>query len=78
MQWMKRPPCFCAGWDLKSMATDGLPESYDPDGEGMLRVSRRLPPTLPRTDPPDSYLHATINRGGKSSGIRLTPLVPPY
>ena len=34
--------CFCAGWDLKSMATDGLPESYDPEGEGMLRVSRRL------------------------------------
>ena len=35
--------CFCAGWDLKSMAIHGLPDSYDPEGEGALRVSRRLP-----------------------------------
>jgi enoyl-CoA hydratase len=34
--------CFCAGWDLKEFATDGFPESYDPEGEGALRVSRRL------------------------------------
>ena len=35
--------CFCAGWDLKSMAIHGLPDSYDPEGEGALRVSLRLP-----------------------------------
>ncbi len=35
--------CFCAGWDLKSMAIHGLPGSYDPEGEGALRVSRCLP-----------------------------------
>ena len=35
--------CFCAGWDLKSMAIDGLPDTYDPEGESALRVSRRLP-----------------------------------
>ena len=35
--------CFCAGWDLKSMAIDGLPDTYDPEGESALRVSRSLP-----------------------------------
>jgi len=34
--------CFCAGWDLKDFATEGFPESYDPKGDGALRVSRRL------------------------------------
>ncbi|MBW1818003.1 MAG: crotonase/enoyl-CoA hydratase family protein [Deltaproteobacteria bacterium] len=34
--------CFCAGWDLKDFATEGFPESYDPEGDGALRVSRRL------------------------------------
>jgi enoyl-CoA hydratase len=34
--------CFCAGWDLKEFATEGFPESYDPEGDGALRVSRRL------------------------------------
>ena len=34
--------CFCAGWDLKEFATEGFPESYDPEGDGVLRVSRRL------------------------------------
>ena len=31
--------CFSSGWDLKSAAIDGFPESYDPEGEGVLRVS---------------------------------------
>ncbi len=34
--------CFCAGWDLRSFAEDGFPESYDPEGDGALQVSRRL------------------------------------
>jgi enoyl-CoA hydratase len=34
--------CFCAGWDLKEFATEGFPESYDPEGDGALGVSRRL------------------------------------
>ncbi|MBU2497612.1 MAG: crotonase/enoyl-CoA hydratase family protein [Proteobacteria bacterium] len=34
--------CFCAGWDLKGFATDGFPESYAPEGDGALGVSRRL------------------------------------
>jgi enoyl-CoA hydratase len=34
--------CFCAGWDLKDFATEGFPESYDPEGDGALGVSRRL------------------------------------
>jgi len=34
--------CFCAGWDLREFATEGFPESYDPEGDGALRVSRRL------------------------------------
>jgi enoyl-CoA hydratase len=34
--------CFCAGWDLKEFAAEGFPESYDPEGDGALRVSRRL------------------------------------
>lgn len=34
--------CFCAGWDLKNFATEGFPESYDPEGDGALGVSRRL------------------------------------
>lgn len=33
---------FCAGWDLKAFATEGFPDSYDPEGDGALRVSRRL------------------------------------
>ncbi len=34
--------CFCAGWDLKDLAEEGFPESYDPEGDGALGVSRRL------------------------------------
>ncbi len=34
--------CFCAGWDLKEFAETGFPESYDPEGDGALGVSRRL------------------------------------
>ena len=34
--------CFCAGWDLKEFATEGFPETYDPEGDGALGVSRRL------------------------------------
>ena len=34
--------CFCSGWDLKDFANEGFPESYDPEGDGALRVSRRL------------------------------------
>ncbi len=34
-------------------------------------VARRLPPTLPGTDPPDSYLHATINRNKKNISLNL-------
>jgi enoyl-CoA hydratase len=34
--------CFCAGWDLKDFANEGFPESYDPEGDGALGVSRRL------------------------------------
>ena len=33
---------FCAGWDLKSLAAEGLPASYDPEGEGALGVTRSL------------------------------------
>ena len=25
---------FCAGWDLKAFATEGFPDSYDPEGDG--------------------------------------------
>jgi enoyl-CoA hydratase len=34
--------CFCAGWDLQDFASEGFPESYDPEGDGALGVSRRL------------------------------------
>lgn len=34
--------CFCAGWDLREFAAEGFPDSYDPAGDGALRVSRRL------------------------------------
>ena len=34
-------------------------------------VARRLPPTLPGTDPPDSYVHATINRNKKNISLDL-------
>jgi len=34
--------CFCAGWDLKEFATEGFPDSYDPQGDGALGVTRRL------------------------------------
>ena len=34
--------CFCAGWDLKEFATDGFPETYEPEGDGALGISRRL------------------------------------
>jgi len=34
--------CFCAGWDLKESATEGFPDSYNPEGDGALGVSRRL------------------------------------
>lgn len=34
--------CFCAGWDLKAFATEGFPESYDPEGDGALGVSRTV------------------------------------
>lgn len=34
--------CFSAGWDLKSLASEGFPESYDPEADGALGVSRRL------------------------------------
>ena len=34
--------CFCAGWDLKAFAAEGFPDSYDPEGDGALGVSRRL------------------------------------
>ena len=34
--------CFCAGWDLKEFAAEGFPDSYDPEGDGALGVSRRL------------------------------------
>jgi enoyl-CoA hydratase len=34
--------CFCSGWDLKDLANEGFPESYDPEGDGALGVSRRL------------------------------------
>ena len=33
---------FCAGWDLKEFAVEGFPESYDPEGDGALGISRRL------------------------------------
>jgi enoyl-CoA hydratase len=32
--------CFCAGWDLKSLAGDG--DGYDPEGEGPLGPTRTL------------------------------------
>jgi enoyl-CoA hydratase len=34
--------CFCAGWDLKEFAAEGFPDSYDPEGDGALGVTRRL------------------------------------
>ena len=34
-------------------------------------VARRLPPILPGTDPPDSYVHATINRNKKNISLDL-------
>ena len=34
--------CFCAGWDLKELATEGFPDAYDPEVDCALRVSRRL------------------------------------
>ena len=34
--------CFCAGYDLKFLAEHGLPDSYDPEGEGALGISRML------------------------------------
>ena len=34
--------CFCAGYDLKFLAGHGLPESYDPEGEPALGITRTL------------------------------------
>jgi enoyl-CoA hydratase len=34
--------CFCAGWDLKEFTAEGFPDSYQPEGDGALGVSRRL------------------------------------
>jgi enoyl-CoA hydratase len=34
--------CFCAGYDLKALAARGIPESYRPDGEPALGVTRTL------------------------------------
>jgi enoyl-CoA hydratase len=34
--------CFCAGYDLKSLAATGVPESYQPDGVPALGVTRTL------------------------------------
>jgi enoyl-CoA hydratase len=32
--------CFCAGYDLKYLADHGLPDTYDPDGEPALGITR--------------------------------------
>ena len=32
---------FCAGYDLKSLSTTGIANSYSPDGDGALGVTRR-------------------------------------
>jgi enoyl-CoA hydratase len=34
--------CFCAGYDLKSLAARGIPDSYQPDGVPALGVTRSL------------------------------------
>jgi enoyl-CoA hydratase len=32
---------FCAGYDLKSLSSAGIDPSYDPEGDGLLGISRR-------------------------------------
>ncbi len=34
--------CFCAGYDLKYLADHGLPDTYDPEGEPALGITRTL------------------------------------
>jgi len=34
--------CFCSGWDLKEFETEGFAERYEPEGDGALRIARRL------------------------------------
>jgi formyl-CoA transferase len=55
------PMCACI---LADLGADVIKVEL-PEGE----VSRRLPPFLPGTDPPISYLHATVNRNKR--GLRL-------
>jgi len=57
------PMCGCVLADLGA----GVVKVEHPDGE----VARRLPPFLPGTDPPVSFMHATLNRNKRSLTLDL-------
>lgn len=57
------PMCGCLLADLGASVV----KVELPDGE----VSRRLPPMLPDTDPPLSFMHATVNRNKQSLTLDL-------
>jgi formyl-CoA transferase len=57
------PMCGCV---LADFGADVI-KVEDPRGE----ISRRSPPLLPETDPPVSFMHATVNRNKRSLSLDL-------
>ena len=57
------PMCGCI---LADFGADVIKVEH-PDGE----VARRLPPLLPGTDPPVSFMHVTVNRNKRSFSLDL-------
>ncbi|MCH7600408.1 MAG: CoA transferase [Myxococcales bacterium] len=58
------PMCGCVLADFGAEVT----KVELPQGE----ISRRLPPFLPGTDPPQSFMHATVNRNKRSLSLDLS------
>ena len=57
------PMCGCM---LADLGADVI-KVEDPKGE----IARRAPPFLPGTDPPVSFMHATVNRNKRSLSLDL-------
>ena len=58
------PMCGCM---LADLGADVVKVEH-PSGE----IARRSPPFLPGTDPPVSFMHATVNRNKRSLSLDLT------
>ena len=57
------PMCGCI---LADFGADVIKVEH-PQGE----IARRSPPFLPGTDPPESFMHATVNRNKRSLALDL-------